>query len=253
MENNYAPKLSKIRVEKLRLRAFIGFIEWETESLQDVVISYSFTYDTNLASKTDDVQHAVNYKKINKEIIAFVDQQSFHLIETLAEKIFNHIQSSTSAIQDISVKVEKPVALRFTDNVMVEINSKDRFNSVVIALGSNINPEENFNKALSQIQNLGFITQQTEFLKTKALKDESQPEFLNSAILLQTQKNLLELKMHLKQIEAILGRVRTENKNAAREIDLDVTTFNGFIIDEEFGEFPFLVDFVRQLQPEIQF
>lgn len=253
MENNYAPKLSKVRVEKLRLRAFIGFIEWETESLQDVVISYSFTYDTNLASKTDDVQHAVNYKKINKEIIAFVDQQSFHLIETLAEKIFQHIQSSTSAIQDITVKVEKPVALRFTDNVMVEINSKDRFNSVVIALGSNINPEENFEKALSQIQNLGFITQKTEFLKTKALKDESQPEFLNGAILLQTQKNLLDLKMHLKQIEAILGRVRTENKNAAREIDLDVTTFNGFIIDEEFGEFTFLVDFVRQLQPEIQF
>ena len=253
MENNYAPKLSKVRVEKLRLRAFIGFIEWETESLQDVVISYSFTYDTNLASKTDDVQHAVNYKKINKEIIAFVDQKSFHLIETLAEKIFHHIQSSTSAIQDITVKVEKPVALRFTDNVMVEINSKDRFNSVVIALGSNINPEENFEKALNQIQQLGFIVQRTEFLKTKALKDETQPEFLNGAILFQTQKNLIDLKMHLKQIEAILGRVRTENKNAAREIDLDVTTFNGFIIDEEFGEFPFLVDFVRQLQPEIPF
>ncbi len=253
MENNYAPKLSKVRVEKLRLRAFIGFIEWETESLQDVVISYSFTYDTNLASKTDDVQHAVNYKKINKEIIAFVDQQSFHLIETLAEKIFHHIQSSTSSIQDITVKVEKPVALRFTDNVMVEINSKDRFNSVVIALGSNINPEENFQKALNKIQHLGFIVQRTEFLKTKALKDETQPEFLNGAILFQTQKNLIDLKMHLKQIEAILGRVRTENKNAAREIDLDVTTFNGFIIDEEFGEFPFLVDFVRQLQPEIQF
>lgn len=253
MENNDPPKLSKVRVEKLRLRAFIGFVEWETESLQDVVISYSFSYDTILATKTDEIQHAVNYKKINKEIIAFVEQQSFHLIETLAEKIFHHIQHATSAILDISVKVEKPVALRFTDNVMVEIHSKDRFNSVVIALGSNINPEENFEKALRQIQQLGFIVQRTEFLKTKALKDEMQPDFLNGAILFQTQKNLLELKMHLKQIEAILGRVRTENKNAAREIDLDVTFFNGFIIDEAFKEFPFLEDFVRQLQPEIQF
>lgn len=253
MENNDPPKLSKLRVEKLRLRAFIGFVEWETESLQDVVISYSFSYETSLATKTDEINYAVNYKKINKEIIAFVEQQSFHLIETLAEKIFHHIQHATCAILDISVKVEKPVALRFTDNVMVEIHSKDRFNSVVIALGSNINPEENFEKALRQIQQLGFIVQRTEFLKTKALKDETQPEFLNGAILFQTQKNLLELKMHLKQIEAILGRVRTENKNAAREIDLDVTVFNGFIIDEDFKEFPFLEDFVRQLQPEIQF
>ncbi len=251
MENNYAPKLSKVHVEKLRLRAFIGFIEWETERLQDVIISYSFKYDTNLASKTDDVQHAVDYKKINKGIIAFVDHQNFHLIETLAEKIFLHIQNSSSAIQDITVKVEKPVALRFTDNVMVEIDGKDRFNSVLIALGSNINAEENFEKALNQIQQLGFITQRTEFLKTKALKDESQPDFLNGAILIQTQKSLSELQMHLKQIEVVLGRVRSENKNAAREIDLDVTTFNGFVIDKEFEEFPFLVDFVHQLQPEL--
>ena len=252
MEVNYPPKISKVRVEKLRLRAFIGFIKWETERLQDVVISYSFKYDTSLASKTDDVEHAVDYKKINKEIIAFVDQQSFHLIEALAEKIYSHIQNSSAAIQEITVKVEKPVALRFTDNVMVEIDGKDRFNSVVIALGSNIHAEENLERSLIQIQQLGFITQRTEFLKTKALKDESQPDFLNGAVLLQTQKSLSELQMHLKQIEVILGRVRSENKNAAREIDLDVTTFNGFIIDEDFGEFPFLVDFVRQLQPQIQ-
>ena len=72
MEQNYAPKLSIVRVENLRLRAFIGFIDWETEKLQDVIISYSFKYDTALASQTDDVQYAVDYKKITKEIIVFI-------------------------------------------------------------------------------------------------------------------------------------------------------------------------------------
>ena len=57
--------------------------------------------------------------------------------------------------------------------------------------------------------------------------------------------------MHLKQIEAILGRVRTDNKNAPREIDLDVLTYNGFLIDEDIAELPFLIDFVQQLAPEI--
>lgn len=66
-----------------------------------------------------------------------------------------------------------------------------------------------------------------------------------------TQKSLPELKMHLKQIEAILGRVRTDNKNAPREIDLDVLTYNGFLIDEDIAELPFLIDFVQQLAPEI--
>lgn len=252
MGSNFNPKLSIVRVENLRLRAFIGFIDWETEKLQDVIISFSFKYDTALASKTDDVRHAVDYKQITKGIIDFVDHQSFHLIEAMAEKIFSFIQGSGAALQDIKVKVEKPHALRFADNVLVEIEGEDRYNTAVIALGSNINSEENFNKALMQLQQFGFVMQRSAFIKTKPLKFEDQPEFLNGAVLFNTRKSLSELKMHLKQIEAILGRVRTENKNAPREIDLDVTTYNGFIVDQDLTEFPFLIEFVQHLQPEIQ-
>lgn len=251
MAANYNPKLSIVQVENLRLRAYIGFIDWETEKLQDIIISYSFKYDTALASQTDDVQNAVDYKKITKEIIDFVENKSFHLIETLAERIYALIQTTSAALQDLIVKVEKPHALRFADNVMVQIDGKDRYNTAIIALGSNINSEENFNKALNYLQQFGFIMQRSEFIKTKPLKFEDQPEFLNGAVLFHTKKSLSELKMHLKQIEALLGRVRTENKNAPREIDLDVTTYNAFITDKEIKEFPFLIDFVQYLQPEI--
>lgn len=244
----YQPKLSTIKVENLRLRSYIGFVDWEKEKLQDVVISYSFQYDTALASESDDVHYAVDYKKITKHIISMIDQQSFQLIETLAEKIFNYLLTTSPAIQNVEVQVEKPHALRFADNVMVHISSKDRYNTAIVALGSNINPEEHFEKALSELQKLGIITQRTEFIKTKALKFEDQPDFLNGAVLLQTHKTLSELQLQLKQIEAFLGRVRTENKNAPRTIDLDVTTYNGFLIDTEISEFPFLEKFVQQLQ-----
>lgn len=252
MGATYNPKLSIVRVENLRLRAFIGFMDWETEKLQDIIISFSFKYDTALASETDEVENAVDYKNITKGIIDFVDQKSFHLIEALAEKIYTYIQSSNAGLQDIWVKVEKPNALRFTDNVMVQIDGSDRYNTAVIALGSNINADANFTKALAHLQQLGFIMQRTEFIKTKPLKFEDQAEFLNGAILLHTKKGLSEIKMHLKQIEALLGRVRIENKNAPREIDLDVLTYNGFIIDKDIEELPFLIDFVQHLQPEIQ-
>lgn len=244
----YQPKLSIIKVKNLRLRSYIGFIDWEKEKLQDVVISYSFKYDVSMASETDDVQYAVDYKKMTKQIISMVDNQSFHLIEALAEKVFNFILKSSSAVQDIEVTVEKPHALRFADNVMVGISSKDRYNSAIIALGSNIEPQENFEKALTELQKFGIITQRSEFIQTKALKFEDQPDFLNGAVLIQTQKSLSKLKLQLKQIEAILGRVRTENKNAPRTIDLDVSTYNGFLFDQEISEFPFLEKFVQQLQ-----
>ena len=242
------PQLSQIKVENLRLRAFIGFIDWEKEKLQDVVLSFSFKYDTTLAAETDDVQYAVDYKRITKQIIEWVDNQRFHLVETLAEKVFQWIVSSSPAIQEVEVQVEKPHALRFADNVLVHISSKDRYHTAIIALGSNIEAENNFAKAISELQKIGFVTQRTEFIQTKALKLENQADFLNGAVLLQTQKSITELKLHLKHIEAILGRVRTENKNAARTIDLDITTYNGFLIDKEISEFPFLEKFVEQLK-----
>lgn len=246
------PKLSIISVEDLRLRAYIGFMEWETKKLQDVVISYSFKYNTAKASVSDSVEDAVDYKLLTKQIIDLVDNQSFFLIEFLAEKILEHIQEYHYSIQEISVKVEKPNALRFSDNVLVRIASEDRYNTVIISMGSNIEPEENFKKAIDLILRLGLIVKRTEFIKTAPLKFEDQPDFLNGALLLCTKKNLNELQLELKQIEAVLGRVRSENKNAPRQIDLDVTTYNGHLIDDEINELPFLTDFITYLQPEIE-
>ncbi|ROI10364.1 2-amino-4-hydroxy-6-hydroxymethyldihydropteridine diphosphokinase [Chryseobacterium sp. H3056] len=252
MSATYNTRLSTVKIENLRLRAFIGFMDWETEKLQDLVISFSFKYDAAAASESDDIKYAVDYKAITKDIIELVENKSYFLLETLAEKIYVQIQNAAAGLEDISVKIEKPNALRFADSVMVKIDGKDRYNTAIIALGSNINSEQNFSDALKLLQDCGFIMQRTEFLKTKPLKFESQPEFLNGAVLLRTKKSLSELKMHLKQIEALLGRVRTDNKNAPRTIDLDVTTYNGFVIDQEIQTFPFLLDFVRQLQPSIQ-
>lgn len=252
MNINSIPKLSTVRVENLRLRAYIGFIDWEKIKLQDVVITYSFKYNTSNAAISDDVVDAVNYKTLTKEIIQIVSDQSFQLIEFLAEKIYGHIQNFSPNVQDIEVQVGKPNALRFSDNVLVHISSKDRYSTAIITLGSNIDPTENFEKAIRLIQGLGIIVQRTEFIKTPPLKFEDQADFLNGAILLLTQKSLSELELELKQIEAVIGRVRTENKNAPRKIDLDVTTYNGFIIDKEIEELPFIKDFVKFLRPDIK-
>jgi dihydroneopterin aldolase/2-amino-4-hydroxy-6-hydroxymethyldihydropteridine diphosphokinase len=251
MSFEITPKLSTVKVKNLRLRAYIGFLDWEKEKLQDIVISFSFKYDTRLASDTDDVAHAVDYKKINKRIIELVDNKSFQLIENLAEQIYSLIQSISPDIQEIDVRVEKPRALRFADNVIVIISGKDRYNTAMITLGSNILPEENINQALNLISRLGVITKRTEFIKTKPLKFTEQDDFLNGAILLVTKKNLSELQIELRQIEAIMGRERSANKNAPRQIDLDVTTFNGFLIDKEIKELPFLIDFLKLLQPQL--
>lgn len=253
MNSEIIPHLTQIAVEKLRLRAFIGFMKWETEKLQDLVISFSFKYDSSLSSVSDDVVDSVDYKSITKKIITLVDNQKFNLIETVAERIYNLIILQSEKVQDVNVTVEKPHALRFADNVMVKINSGDRYNSAVIALGANIDAEANFDIALQHLQRIGTIVRRTQFINTPPLKFKDQPDFLNGAVLLLTHKSLTELKLELRQIEAIMGRVRSENKNAPRKIDLDVLTYNNFVIDKEMDQLPFLFEFVKYLLPEIAF
>ncbi|NGF56617.1 2-amino-4-hydroxy-6-hydroxymethyldihydropteridine diphosphokinase [Parapusillimonas sp. SGNA-6] len=254
MDNNSSSslKLLTIRVDSLRLRAYIGYLDWEKEKLQDVVVSFSFKYNAAMATQSDDVQHAVNYKSLTKLIIKKVDNQSFHLIETLAETLYQTIAAFSPSIVDICVQVEKPHALRFADNVMVSLSSKDLFHTVLVALGSNIQPEANMLKALEFLTRLGTVVERTAFIRTKPLKFEEQDEFLNGAVLLRTNLSWFELEGELKQIEALMGRIRTENKNAPRVIDLDIVVFNGSLMDEkEIVELPFLKTFIAQLQPEV--
>jgi len=109
-------------IKDLRLRTIIGFNDIETKEKQDVVITICYKYNAQQAIKADDVKVGFNYKTLTKKIIAFVEGAHFNLLEALAQRIFD-IVSENIELKDISVKVEKPGALRFTDNVIVKITS----------------------------------------------------------------------------------------------------------------------------------
>lgn len=243
-------KLTRIKVKNLRLRAYIGFKEWETRKLQDLVISYSFRYNAAKAIKTDAAADALDYKKINKAIISLVDRQRFNLLEKTAEEIYRIIKKNVFT-RDVCVRVEKPYALRFTDNVMAEISDEDRTNEVIIGLGSNIRPEENIKKAMEHIQKLGRIRKKTKFIYTKPERKKDQPDFLNGALVISTDQYYEDLYDRLKSTEDLLGRDRSGDKNGPRIIDLDIVAFNDTITDEEVYEYEFLKNFVAELKPEL--
>ena len=62
--------------------------------------------------------------------------------------------------------------------------------------------------------------------ETTPVGNTEQPNFLNAAALIETELTAAELKARVLQvIEQKLGRVRTEDKNAPRTIDLDIALF----------------------------
>ncbi len=100
-------------------------------------------------------------------------------------------------------------------------------NLAYLSLGSNIEPEYNLPEAVAQLKQFGQIRAVSSVWQTPAVGFSEQSDFLNAAVLLETTLSAKDLRrLAIAQIENSLGRVRTENKNGPRPIDIDIMLFN---------------------------
>jgi 2-amino-4-hydroxy-6-hydroxymethyldihydropteridine diphosphokinase len=102
-----------------------------------------------------------------------------------------------------------------------------------ISLGSNIEPEIHLPRAIIALAALGRVVEVSNVYQNPALSSSPQADFLNAAALLETDLQPLEIRRILRGIEAVLGRVRSEDKYAPRTIDLDLCLFGDLEIESE--------------------
>lgn len=122
-------------------------------------------------------------------------------------------------------------------------------NSVVIGLGSNINPEDNIRKAIEEISAEFHIVKSSSFVETEPVGFKEQYKFLNGALLIETKLDADSLKSWLKELESVLGRVNTDNRYGPRTIDIDILVWNGEVVDEEVREREYLRESVKEILP----
>jgi 2-amino-4-hydroxy-6-hydroxymethyldihydropteridine diphosphokinase len=104
-------------------------------------------------------------------------------------------------------------------------------NLAYLSLGSNMEPEHNLPEAVAQLARFGRIKAVSSVWQTAAVGFTNQPDFLNAAVLLETELSASILKEQaITQVENSLGRVRTENKNGPRPIDIDIMLFNHDVV-----------------------
>ncbi len=246
--------MGTISVKNLRLKTIIGFNPSERIEKQEVLINYRIEFDSTTAEKTDNVEDTIDYKKINKQIIAIVENSSYNLLEALTRNILESI-TKNPATQYAMVEVDKPGALRFTDSVSFSLTfSRQTQNTVCVSFGSNIDPEKNIQKVKEILTGNFLDVHFSDFEKTKPLGYTQQDDFLNGAVFFKTALTPIELKKELLKIESQMGRVRdTSNKNGPRPIDLDITVFNNLILDEDFYHKPFVKKAILQLLPQLSY
>jgi FolB domain-containing protein len=112
--------MATIHITDLHLRTIIGINDWERDKKQDVYLNIALQFDGAKASHSDKIQDTIDYKKLTKRIIAKVESSKYFLLEKLAAQVLNLIFEDKK-VEAATVRIDKPMALRFAKSVSVTL------------------------------------------------------------------------------------------------------------------------------------
>jgi 2-amino-4-hydroxy-6-hydroxymethyldihydropteridine diphosphokinase len=103
-----------------------------------------------------------------------------------------------------------------------------------IGVGSNIDPIQNIERALSMLMRRVRVTAVSTIYRTKPLRGRLQNDYINGVWAVETGIPPRELKETvLAPTETLLGRIRTEDVYASRTIDLDLLLYGDIAVHED--------------------
>jgi dihydroneopterin aldolase len=113
--------MDKIFIHALKTEAIIGIFDWERQVKQTVIIDLEISADIRKAALSDSIDDTLNYKRVAKRVLAFVEESRFHLVETLAEHIAMLILEECGAAA-VHLSLSKPGAIRSSRDVGVVLD-----------------------------------------------------------------------------------------------------------------------------------
>ncbi len=103
--------MDKVLISDLYVEAVIGFYHWEHEEPQPLILDLELGTHFNDAFVSDDLDDALNYAEIRKQVKGLCQESRFHLLERLAGAIVTHV-FTVFPVTDLRLKIRKPHALR---------------------------------------------------------------------------------------------------------------------------------------------
>ena len=121
---------------------------------------------------------------------------------------------------------------------------------VYLNLGSNIEPEKNIPNALILLSEVGEIIEVSSVWETESV-GYAGPNFLNVCILLLTPLDAEQIKYKIiRPIESQMGRIRGEDQNAPRPIDIDIVLFDDTAHNTQTWNDAFVIMPLAELLPD---
>lgn len=110
----------RIFLRGLTAECIIGFIDWERRVKQTVVVDLELPVDCRRASASDDVADTVDYKRVAKRALAYIEASQFKLVETLAHRLAL-LLIEEFGLEWVRISLNKPGAIRNSRDVGVVI------------------------------------------------------------------------------------------------------------------------------------
>jgi len=116
--------MDKVIIKDLLARGVIGVYDWERVRPQEILINITLYGDLSKAGISDNIEDSINYKTVAKGAQSLAENCERLTVEALADDIASYCLE-TEGVKKVSVRVEKPGAVRFAKSVGVEIEREN--------------------------------------------------------------------------------------------------------------------------------
>ncbi len=110
----------RVFLRGLSAECIIGFIDWERRVRQTVLVDLELPVDCRRAAASDEVADTVDYKRVAKRVLAYIEASEFKLVETLAHRLALLLLEEFN-IEWVRVTLNKPGAIRGSRDVGVTL------------------------------------------------------------------------------------------------------------------------------------
>lgn len=112
--------MDKVIIKDLLARGIIGVNDWERKRPQDILINIILFTDISRAAESDNINDCVNYSAVAKKVLSHAESSQRLTVEALANDLAK-LCLEEKGVRKVTVRVEKPGAVRFAESVGVEI------------------------------------------------------------------------------------------------------------------------------------
>lgn len=242
----------RIELRGLTVHGNHGVFDFEKREGQDFVIDVTLHTTVARAAATDDLAETIHYGELAEDVAGIVENNTFDLIETLAERIADHCLSLCEHVEVVVHKPSAPIQRAFDDvRIRVERSRADSAGASVgepatdadaapasggaaedeteayLNLGANLgDAADTLDQAVAALDRHPDITvtRRSSLFRTAPWGGVEQADFLNLGVLVTTTLSALELLSVAQGIEVACGRTR-ELRWGPRTLDIDLIRF----------------------------